>query len=233
MGDVLAILAFDALELFVQVRCRAGVVGIGRQQRFGELQCGLDTLVRANAGVRGEAVVQPEQMTQGRRRRPAGKAVVAYVQQATGFEVTTGELDDQFLIVAADPGPDAMQADAVELWQVVAGKQLLEAVVIQPRIAVPGSRQCIGMGCLAWVEIRTYVGPWVGGGMDIDRDTLAKSQFAVIAVGRLKTGKTAQQQAIALEDWIDFPAVAVGVALVRKIPFVPGVAHACFPLFRE
>ncbi|MNP60693.1 hypothetical protein D3C76_1557970 [compost metagenome] len=89
------------------------------------------------------------------------------------------------------------------------------------------------MGCLARVEIRTYVGPWVGGGMDIDRDTLAKSQFAVIAVGRLKTGKTAQQQAIALEDWIDFPAVAVGVALVRKIPFVPGVAHACFPLYRE
>jgi len=175
--------------------------------------------------------VQAEQIAQWRRRRPAREAVVADVQHAAGLEVATGELDDQLLIVAADPGPDAMQADAVERRQIIAGQQLLEAVVIQTGLAVPVVRQCDGMRGLRWREVGADVVARVGGGVDVDRDTLAKAQLAVVAAAAFQGGKTAQQQTKTLEHRVDFPAVRIGVTLVGEIPFVPGIAHGCILQF--
>ncbi|MNN72130.1 hypothetical protein D3C81_1881380 [compost metagenome] len=83
------------------------------------------------------------------------------------------------------------------------------------------------------MEVRPDEATRVGRGVDIDRHTLAKAEFTVITVGIVQTGKAAQQQAVTLEYRIDFPAIAVGVAFVGEITFVPGIAHGCSLLNRN
>ena len=70
----------------------------------------------------------------------------------TRFEVAPGEFDNQLLVVTADPGPDAMQADAVELRQIMARRQLLKAVVIESCAVVAEFRQLNGVSRLTDVR---------------------------------------------------------------------------------
>src|SRR5450830_164013 len=96
-------------------------------------------------------------------------------------------------------------------------------------IATAAGCQRVGMSRLGWVEVRTDVAARVGRRVDIDRNTLAKTQLAVIGARALQTCKATQQQAVALEHWIDFPAIPVGVAFVREIAFTPSFTHGLHP----
>lgn len=124
-----------------------------------------------------------------------------------------------------------MQADAVELRQVITRQQLFETVVIQAGAVVGGSREFDGMGRHTRVKVRTDKRTRVGGRVDVDRHALTEAQFAVHAVVAFQRGEPAQQQAVTQEHRIDLPAIAVGVAFVGEITFVPGVAHGYSLLF--
>ena len=73
-----------------------------------------------------------------RTDRPATSPgiVVAEIKKAAWLEILAGELGDQCLVGAADPSPDAMQADAIDLRQVSADQLLLDVAVVQQRIAI-------------------------------------------------------------------------------------------------
>ena len=120
-----------------------------------------------------------EQLAQRMRGRPAGKAVVADVEDTARFEVSGGEFGDGAVVVAADPGPDTMQADTVELRQVIASKQLLEAVIVEPEIAAGMARHAASVRGMGRVEIGGDVLARIGRRVDIDRNALAEAQFTV------------------------------------------------------
>ena len=110
---------------------------------------------------------------------PTGKAVVTDVQHAARQEVASGKFGDKAVIVAAYPGPDAVQADAIERGQVVAREQLLEAVVIQTEIAAGVARHADCVRGMGGVEVGADVLARVGSRIDVDGHSLTKAQFAM------------------------------------------------------
>ena len=224
MGQIVAILLHDLLETVIETGNPGGIGRFGGQQRLGELERGFDPLDRVH-GCGGVAVVQGEQLPQGVGGRPAGEAVIAQIEQAAGFQIPAGEFADDPVIVAADPGPDAVQADAVELGQIVAVQQLFETVVVEPRLAAGGGGQTAGVGGMGGIEIGGDIATGIGGGVNVDRYALPEAQFAVCRVQGFGDGEAADQQAETLIGRGNLAIVAVGVAYVGKVAFVPDLAH--------
>jgi hypothetical protein len=106
---------------------------------------------------------------------------------------------------------------------------LLKTVIVKPRIAIESGRQGIGMTGLRRVEVGCDVMPRVGGCMNNDGDTLAKTQLTVMASSFLRGGKSAYQQTKALVHRIGFPVIAVRITYVGEISITPSFTHGIDP----
>jgi len=126
------------------------------------------------------------------------------------------------------PGPDAVQADAVELGQIGTRQQLLDAVVVQARAPASGPRQRAGVGRLRRVETVLTKRPGLAAAWMLAETPCPKPSSAWARIARLRrlTGRQPiGQQAKALKHRVDLAVVIVGVAHIGEIALVPGVAH--------
>ena len=129
----------------------------------------------------------------GITHRSSRAAVVAQVDGFADFQ-PLADLDDRAPVVVGDPGPHAMQDDVVELRQVVARRQVGEAVVgeagARPRLL----RQRLRVGRVDGVEIGPPELHRRGGGVDVRRQALAETQFEAAAPRPLRRLVAADEQ---------------------------------------
>jgi hypothetical protein len=144
------------------------------------------------------------------------------VEHTAHFEFAANEVDDGGSVVVADPAPDAMQADVVELGQVSAMGKVGKRFVVQLGVCTADSGQLLGKCGLAGIEIGALPRGHRGGCMQVGGQALAKTQFTGVA--KLRQAQASVQKGELDAQWVQLGVVAKGVANVGHIACAP-IAH--------
>ena len=118
-------------------------------------------------------------MPERHRRRPAGRAIIADIENAPDRELAPGEADDDVAILIRYPRPYPVQRDDVELRKVVAGRKLGEGLVRDAGAGFRGVRHLLGGGGVAGIEVDA---PELSGArrrVDVQGQTLAEAEFEI------------------------------------------------------
>ena len=172
--------------------------------------------------------MQDENFTHRRGGRPARITVVAVVKNPARLEEFARELDDNFLILGANPRPDSVQINRIELGQIRAIEHFLKAVVEKFAVAAGRGAKFVGVSGVRRIEVRAEITAEIRRRVNVQRNALPKAQLAIIfASVRFSRRETFRQQAEFLKSRIELAVVAVGVSRFGEVAVIPGVQIFC------